>query len=655
MAEVIAGYTGIDEPEYRRRIRAWQLYDWANSAFATTILAAVLPVYYSQVAGKTLSSPATATAYWTATLSISLLLVAILAPIFGTISDLRRGKKKLLAASILIGSVGTALLVLVSTGDWLMASVFFVIARLGFAGGNVFYDALLPHVAREEDQDRVSTMGYAVGYLGGGLLLAINVVMIFTLGSEAGARLSFLSVAVWWMVFSIPILRRVPEPPAAVSRDASGLLRVTFRRLGDTFRNLREYRELLKFLIAFLIYNDGIGTIIGVAVIYGAELGFGAIELIAAILLVQFVGIPFSIVFGRIPSVNEPRRAFYLAFVLWNLVMLPLVGIGGRILLDDDVTGARPPAYENADGFVGEGDYSVDSPAVILNGEWAVSDDYATTGEVGATYELAYNGTSVRLRYAEGPDRSEWAVLIDGVPVDDDDEPLTIDGFNPAERRDVEIDIAAPEAGRHLLTIRNTDRTDPDATGTVMSIGEATVLPPPRTSSLGAILGALLAFEVVGLALAAAFGTALFGGLAERMTTKRTIILALVVYAAIAVWGFGLDTVIEFWFLAFMVAVVQGGSQALSRSLYASMSPTAESGEFFGFFSVMSKFSAILGPLGFVAAVALFGSSRPAILGVVVFFVVGIILLSRVDEEEGRRVARAADLAAVAAGEVEAD
>ena len=457
MAEVIAGYTGVDEPEYRRRIRAWQLYDWANSAFATTILAAVLPVYYSQVAGKTLSSPATATAYWTATLSISLLLVAVLAPIFGTISDLKRGKKKLLAASILIGSLGTALLVLVSTGDWLMASLFFMIARLGFAGGNVFYDALSPHVAREEDQDRVSTMGFAVGYLGGGLLLAINVSMIFTLGSELGARLSFFSVAVWWLVFSIPILRRVPEPPAAVARGEGGLLSVTFGRLGDTFRHHREYRDLLRFLIAFLIYNDGIGTIIGVAVIYGAELGFRAIELIAVILLVQFVGIPFSIAFGRIPSRNEPRRAFFLAFVLWNLVMLPLVGIGGRFVLDDDTTGARSPAYEDAEGFVGEGDYPVTDDAVTLDGEWRVRGDYATSDMVGATYGLAYNGTGVRLRYTEGPDRSEWAVFIDGVPVDDDDdEPLIIDGYNPAERRDVEVDLEAPEAGRHVLTVVNT-------------------------------------------------------------------------------------------------------------------------------------------------------------------------------------------------------
>jgi len=139
------------------------------------------------------------------------------------------------------------------------------------------------------------------------------------------------------------------------------------------------------------------------------------------------------------------------------------------------------------------------------------------------------------------------------------------------------------------------------------------------------------------------------------MTTKRTIILALVVYAAIAAWGFFLDTVVEFWFLAFMVAVVQGGSQALSRSLYAQMSPTAESGEFFGFFSVMSKFSAIVGPLVFVGAVAVFDSSRPAILGIVVFFLVGIALLTRVDEEEGRRVAVEADRAAAEAGLVEGD
>ena len=655
MSDAMAGYGAVDDREYSRRVRAWSMYDWANSAFATTILAAVLPVYYSQVAGRTLGSAAQATAYWTATLSISLIVVAILSPILGTISDLKRGKKKFLAASILVGAVGVSLLVFVGTGDWLIASVAFVIARIGFATGNVFYEALLPHVAREEDLDRVSTMGYAVGYLGGGLLLAINIAMIFTLGDSLGTRLSFLSVAIWWIVFSIPILRRVPEPPAAVATGSDGVFSTTFKRLGDTFSHLRDYRELLKFLISYLIYNDGIGTIIGVAVIYGAELGFGSIELIAAILLVQFVGIPFSIMFGMIPSKDESKRAFFLAFVVWNLIMLPLVGIGSQFALSSDVTGTRPPAYEDTGKAVGEGDYAVDSSAVALGGVWATDGEYAGTRDVGAVYALAYNGTSVRVHYSEGPDRSEWTVLIDGAAVIDDDEAVVIDGYNSAVHEGVDIDIAAPEAGEHLLEIVNTGEADEASSGTAMVIGEATVLEPPRTSDLLTILGLLFIVEVVGLAVAVVLGGPLFTGLADTMTTKRTIILALIVYSAIAVWGFFLDSVVEFWFLAFMVAVVQGGSQALSRSLYASMAPKALSGEFFGFFSVMSKFSAILGPLLFVAAVSVFGSSRPAVLGLIVFFVVGIYLLTGVNETEGRRVAREADAAAAAAGIIETD
>lgn len=649
-----AGYQDIDDTEYRRRIRAWTLYDWANSAFATTVLAAVLPVYYSQVAGRTLGSASQATAYWAATLSISLIIVALISPILGTISDLKRGKKKLLAGAILVGSAATALLVFVGTGDWLLASVIFVVARIGFAAGNIFYDSLLPHVAREEDIDRVSTLGYAVGYLGGGLLLAINIVMIFTLGNSLGTRLSFISVAVWWLVFSIPIMRRVPEPPAAVAAEPGRLMSVTFRRLGETFSHLRDYRELGKFLVAFLIYNDGIGTVIAIAVIYGAELGFGAIELVAAILLVQFVGIPFSVVFGRISSPEEPRRAFFLAFVLWNLVMLPLVGIGGRLLLDEAVTGRPPPAYHDSLIAVGEGDYAVDSDAVSLNGSWLIDGDYASTGQPGDTYSLAFNGTSVRVRYSEGPDRSKWRVFIDAVPaLDEDDEPLVIDGYNTAVHEGVDIDISSRREGEQVLTIQNTSVADPDSVGTVMTIGESTVLPPPRSSELTTILALLAVVQIVGLALATVLGRPLFSGLAETMTTRRTITLALVVYAAIAVWGFFLDSVIEFWFLAFMVAVVQGGSQALSRSLYASMSPTALSGEFFGFFSVMSKFSAIVGPLLFAAAVAIFGSSRPAVLSLIVFFVVGILILRTVDEEAGRQAARDADAAAAAAGVIE--
>jgi MFS transporter, UMF1 family len=487
-------------------INAWCMYDWANSAFATTIMAAVLPVYYSQVAGATLPSGAVATAYWSLGLSLSLLVGTVMAPILGTVSDVVRGKKRFLAAFAALGITGTGLLVLVDTGDWLLASILFVLGRIGFTSANVFYDALLPHVADEHERDRVSTKGYALGYLGGGLLLAVNAAMIAVLPGTWGPRLSFLSVAIWWAVFSIPIFRHVPEPPAAMLQHTgpqgegvgiAGVIATSFRRLLDVFKDIRRYRDLFKFLLAFLIYNDAIGTIIGVASIYGAELGFDSLQLVLALLLVQFVGIPFSLIFGRLPSKGESRRPFYLAFMVYNLVALPLVGVLGRRLLPTD--------------------------------------------------------------------------------------------------------------------------------------------------SIGVILGVILAVEVVGALFALGLGRPVFSKLVASFDTRRSIIFSLIVYAVISVWGYFLNSVVEFWLLAWMVAMVQGGSQALSRSLYASLSPAAKSGEFFGLFGVMEKFSAILGPLLFAAAVGIFGNSRPAILSLILFFIVGIVLLRTVDIDEGIRVAREED------------
>ena len=506
----------------RQMINAWCMYDWANSAFATTILAAVLPVYYSQVAAEGLPA-ATATAYWGLGLSLSLAIVAVLSPILGTISDVARSKKRFLTAFALLGTIGTGLLVFVDMGDWLLASVLFVVARIGFTGANVFYDALLPHIVDEEQQDAVSTRGYAMGYLGGGVLLAINVLMIQFLPGNWGPRLSFLSVALWWGLFTIPILTRVPEPPAATASLDAGenVLTVSFARIFETIKDIRRYRDLFTYLIAFLIYNDAIGTIIGMASIYGAELGFGSVQLILALLLVQFVGIPFSLIFGRLPNGKEARRPIFLAFILFNLIAMPLVGIIGAQVLPQAITGAR--------------------------------------------YPLA---------------------------------------------------------------------TESQATG-----------PQDEGSSgnLGLIMALILGVQAVGAGLAYVLGPRLFTALADSLDTKRTIVLALVVYVVVAAWGFVLNSVIEFWMLAWMVAVVQGGSQALSRSLYAKLSPAAKSGEFFGLFGVMEKFSAILGPLLFAGMAGLFGSSRPAILSLILLFALGIGLLSRVDVEAGIAVARAED------------
>jgi len=652
-------YHGISQQEYKRRISAWTLYDWANSAFATTILAAVLPIYYSQVAGATLSSPAIATAYWSRGLSIATLIVAIISPVLGTISDIMRGKKRFLAVFVGIGILSTGLLVLVKTGDWMLASILFVLGRVGFSGANVFYDALLPHVAREEDQDRVSTRGYAMGYLGGGILLAINVVMIQVIPGTWGPRLSFLSVAIWWAAFSIPIFLRVPEPPAATEKLSHGesVVSASFKRLWNTLKDISQYRELFKYLLAFILYVDGIGTIIGVAVIYGAELGFDSVSLILALLLVQFAGIPFSLIFGRLPSPGEKRRPFYLAFVVFNMIALPVVGILGSSLLSADTIGSLPSPYEGTTDSAGQGIYLANDPNIKYSGSWestVISAEilgeeegatYLVTSESNARYDLPFNGQDVTLLYSTGPDHGIWAVQLDGKPLVDADsgEPVRIDGYNPTIRYAVVETIEVETPGEYVLSLVNTGEKYQDSRGSVMSIAEIEVLPPVRQSNLVLILGLIFIVELVILLTAWLLGKSLFSNLVEKMNTKNSILLSLMTYSIIAIWGFFLDSVIEFWFLAMMIAVVQGGSQALSRSLFASMSPASKSGEFFGLFGIMEKFSTILGPLVFAFAATTFGSSRPAILALIVFFVVGGYLLTRVDVEEGRRVAQAED------------
>ena len=649
----------LDEKEYKRRVRAWTLYDWANSAFATTIMAAVLPVYYSQVAGATLPSASVATAYWSAGLSISLFIVAILSPILGTISDVMRGKKKFLSIFFGLGVVGTGLLVLVDTGDWLLASILFILGRIGFTGANVFYDALLPHVAKEEDLDRVSTRGYALGYLGGGVLLAIDIAMIQFFPGTLGARLSFLSVAIWWIVFSIPLFLRIPEPPAATEKLAPGenVVSVSFKRLWKTLGDIQQYRELFKYLLAFLIYIDGIGTIIGVAAIYGAELGFGSIELILALLLVQFVGVPFSLIFGRLPSKKEKNRPFYFAFILFNLIALPLGGVLGRRLLPSQITGNPLPPYEATATAVGEGLYDVNDPHFQFMGAWQqevipaevmkAKEDapLASTTAVGASYLFTFNGQRVDLEYASGPDCGIWEVQVDGKKLTDPKtgEVVTIDAYNKAVHYGMHKTIDVGEPGEHTLALVNTGSKAPESSGNRMTIAKIKVLPPLRQSNLGIIIGIIVGIELLGALIAWLVGKPLFGKFVEKLTTKTSIMLALVVYAIIAVWGYFLNSVIEFWFLAWMVAVVQGGSQALSRSLFSYMSPASKSGEFFGLFGIMEKFSAILGPLVFAFAATTFGSSRPAILSIIAFFIVGGYILTRVDVEKGRKVAVAED------------
>jgi UMF1 family MFS transporter len=315
-----AAKLGLNRPE----LRAWALYDFANSAFQTTIVAAVFPIYFQRVAASGLpASTATSRFAWATTIAIC--IVAIVAPILGAMADTRRLKKPLLGMFLGIGAGATAAMYAIQDGDWMLALVLFVIGNVGVAGSIVFYESLLPHIARGDELDRVSTAGYAIGYLGGGILLAFNLAMIqqpqwFGIAdSGVATRLSFVSVAVWWVLFAWPLFRRVPEPPVKPHAGvrAGSVLAQSLRQLAGTFRELRKYRQALLLLLAFFLYNDGIQTIIRMAAIYGAEVGIDQSALIGALLLVQFVGVPCSFAFGALASVIGPKRAVQLGLAVY--------------------------------------------------------------------------------------------------------------------------------------------------------------------------------------------------------------------------------------------------------------------------------------------------------------------------------------------------
>jgi len=424
---------GLHRPE----LRAWAMYDWANSVFMTSIIL-VFPIYFSKVAAADLpSAKATSLFGWATTIAMT--ITALMGPPLGAIADFKAMKKRLLAVFLAIGVAATAALALVGPGDWKLACALFVVANIGVASTLVFYESLLPHICSKDEIDRVSAAGYAVGYLGGGIPLVLNLWWIqkpqawgFP-DTQAATRFCFLFAAVWWALFSIPLFRRVPEPKRVLERDETPTespLKVAFSRLGETLRELRVYRQAFVFLLAFVIYNDGINTIIRMATIYGTELGISEGSMIGALVVVQIVGIPFSF---------------------------------------------------------------------------------------------------------------------------------------------------------------------------------------------------------------------LFGAIAGRIGTKAAIKICIAVYVLISVVGFFMKTAAHFWALAALVGTVQGGSQALSRSLFASLIPKHKSSEFFGFYSVFEKFAGIIGPMIFASVVSSTGSSRSAILSLILFFVVGWVLLSKVKVAEGQEAAQRAD------------
>jgi MFS transporter, UMF1 family len=403
-------------------VLSWALYDWANSAFATTVMAGFFPVFLQKFWSSGVASTVTTSRLGFAN-AIAGAVIAVLAPILGAIADRGGRRKQFMLLWTLLGVGATAALFFVAQGQWFPALLLFVLGTIGFNGGVVFNDSLLLDVARPGELDRVSSFGYALGYLGGGILFLLNVVMVSSPGlfgfADAGeaVRWSFVTVAIWWLVFTIPVMRVVQETQRGPHLSFARAIAVGFKELGNTIAHVRQYRTIVLFLFAYWFYIDGVNTIIKMAVNYGTSLGLDTNKLLAALLLTQFIGFPAALFFG-------------------------------------------------------------------------------------------------------------W---------------------------------------------------------------------------LGVRIGA-----------------------------KRAISIGLVVYAGITVYAYFLNTEAEFFALAAVVGLVQGGVQSLSRSLYGRLVPEGKSAEFFGFFNMMGKFATVLGPLLIAVVAALTNDERASIISLVLLFVIGGALLMRV-------------------------
>ena len=311
--------------ENKRAVWSWAFYDWGNSAYSTTVMAGFFPLFFKEYWADP-HNPNQSTFYLGMANSIASIVVASLAPLLGSIADQGSAKKKFLIFFAFLGVIMTGGLWMVSQGNWQMAVLFYVIATIGFASGNVFYDSLLPGLTSEERVDIVSSLGFGLGYLGGGLLFLVNVFMylkpeIFGISDGATAiKLSFLSVAVWWAVFTIPLILFVPEPKNYDAVDIKNAIQMGWIQLIQTFDEIRNMKVVGTFLLAYFFYIDGVDTIIKMAVDYGMSLNFSGESLIIALLIVQFVAFPAALIYGQLSSKVGIKTAIMIGIIAYSFI-----------------------------------------------------------------------------------------------------------------------------------------------------------------------------------------------------------------------------------------------------------------------------------------------------------------------------------------------
>lgn len=305
--------------------RGWALYDWANSAYTIVIVTAILPLYFKSAATEAGISASTSTAYWGYANSIGTLIVSILAPILGTIADFKGFKKRFFVFFSALGVVFTLLLAVVPPEQWLLLLMFFVITSIGFAGANIFYDAFLVDVTTEERMNRISANGYALGYIGSTIpfIISIGIIIlsqqgIIPLSVTVASQIAFAITALWWGLFTIPMLKNV-EQKYYVER-VSNPVRTSFKKLFATIKNIKAYRPLFLFLLAYFFYIDGVHTVIKMSTAYGSDLGIGSTTLLIVLFVTQVVAAPFTALFGKLGEKYGEKKMIMVGIIIYIFI-----------------------------------------------------------------------------------------------------------------------------------------------------------------------------------------------------------------------------------------------------------------------------------------------------------------------------------------------
>ena len=547
----------------KKIIFGWCMYDWANSAFATSVTTAILPAYFGALflachggagwrgwSGESL---------WAFGVSFATAIVALSSPALGVIADHLSLKMKFLKIYAFAGSLCTVLL-FVATWlpgyDWMWLLGLYMLANIGFAGGNVFYNSLLPSIVDADQYDNISSKGFAYGYLGGGLLLLIHLIIITASGDNPLIiRLSLASVGIWWFGWGLLTFILVPEPNSTNTDNnilsTSSTIKMAFSELWETAQAIQKFKVLFTYLLAFLLFNDGIQTVLSVAGIYAAiTLGVSLTFQMATILILQFVGAPGAIVFSKIAKKIGTKPALFITLFIWTLVVLLAIGMS-----------ALPPITP------AEHDYQLKENKT----------------ETEMQRETSYIVVKVPNLKNEGAD-ANWQVKVGKWNVND------------------------------VLTFGHAQRLKESTIQSRFSIH---------------ITNGKLAGSTIGKDHPSQIGD---GPIDFIPSTLRTYI-----------WQpLRLSSSFQFLLLGIFVGFVMGGSQALSRSLFATIMPETRSGEFFGFFGFIGKAASVIGPLLFGFTARIF-DRRVGILVILAIILVGILVLKFVDVNEGRRVAEEED------------